>query len=118
MNCLWFLTFLFNEFRQFCLASANGVNYWTTKISGNIVDLVPNMFFFIAFVIHIASISIYEVNVSQGNDSFVINPHFDNDQLDQFCPFYLPNLLIIAQAYFSLTNFYCESLNNFVESES
>ena len=113
MNCLWFIAFLLNEFRQFCLASTNGVNYWTKKISGNIVDIVPNMFFLIAFIIHIASISIYGVNVSHGNNSFVINPHFDNDQLDQFCPFYLPNLLIIAQAYFSLTNFNFGSLNSF-----
>ena len=31
VNCLWFIAFLLNEFRQYCLASTNGVNYWTKK---------------------------------------------------------------------------------------
>ena len=102
MNFLWFIAFVFNEIRQFFLARKNGEEYWTTAITGNIVDIVPYMFFLIAFVIHIAFLSIYDADDSNGMNSLVIYPHFDNDHLDQFCPFNLPKLLIIAQAYFSI----------------
>ena len=101
MNFLWFMAFLFNEFRQFFLARKNGVNYWTTRISGNIVDLVSYMFLLIAFIIHIAFYMTYEADDSHGMKSTVIYPNLDNDHLEQFCPFSLPKLLIIAQAYFS-----------------
>ena len=99
------MAFLFNEFRQFFLAWKNGVNYWTTRISGNIVDLVSYMFLLIAFIIHIAFYLIYEDGDSHGMNSNVIYPNLDNDHLEKFCSFSLPKLLIIAQAYFSFKNF-------------
>ena len=95
------MAFLFNEFRQFFLARKNGVNYWTTRISGNIVDLVSYMFLLIAFIIHITFYMTYEADDSNGMKSTVIFPNLDNDHLEQFCPFSLPKLLIVAQAYFS-----------------
>lgn len=99
------MAFLFNEFRQFFLAWKNGVRYWTTRISGNIVDLVSYIFLLIAFIIHIAFYLIYEDDDSHGMNSNVIYPNLDNDHLEKFCPFSLPKLLIIAQVYFSFKNF-------------
>ena len=96
------MAFIFNEIRQFHLAWKNGDKYWTTEITGNIVDIASYIFFLIAFVIHIAFLSIYDDDDSNGINSLVIYPHFDNDHLDQFCPFNLPKLLIIAQDYFSI----------------
>ena len=105
VNLFWFIAFVFNEFRQFHLARKNGVRYWTTKISGNIVDLVSYMFLLIAFIIQIAFFTIHEVNDPQRMNYFVIYPHLNNDHLEQFCPFSLPKLLVIAQANFSIRNF-------------
>ena len=104
VNFVWFMAFLFNEFRQFHLAWKNGVRYWTTKISGNIVDLVSYMFLFIAFIIQIAFFPIHEANNSHRMNYSVIFPHLNNDHLEQFCPFSLPKLLVIAQANFSFGN--------------
>ena len=104
VNFFWLMAFLFNEFRQFLLARKNGFKYWTTKISGNIVDLVPYMFLLIAFIIHFAYFQTIEADDSHGMNLLVIYPHFDNDHLEQFCPFSLPKLLIVAQAYFSFKN--------------
>ena len=104
VNFFWFMTFLFNEFRQFHLAWKNGVKYWTTKISGNIVDLVPYMFLLIAFIIQIAFFQIHEANNSHRMNYSVIFPHLNNDHLEQFCPFSLPKLLVIAQANFLFGN--------------
>ena len=106
MNFLWFMAFLFNEFRRFSLAW----NIWNNKESGttrisfflyNIFDLVSYMFLLIAFIIHIAFYMTYEADDSHGMKSTVIYPNLDNDHLEQFCPFSLPKLLIVAQAYFS-----------------
>ena len=114
VNFLWLMAFLFNEVRQFHLAWKNRDNYWTKEITGNIVDIASYIFFFMGFIIHISFLSINDANDSNGMDSLVIYPHFDNDHLDQFCPFNLPKLLIIAQAYFSIISkvFFMKNLHN------
>ena len=109
---LWFLSLVSNELRQFFLAKKNKdarESYFTTTISGNMVDLMSYLLFFIGFILHLISIYVYGDNYPQG--PLVIIPEFNDDDFNLYCPFHLPTCLVITQAYFQ--NLF--TMNNFNE---
>ena len=96
---LWFLSLMSNEFRQLILAKKNNDvkdSYFTTTISGNMVDIMSLFFISIGFIFHTASFYIYGDVYPAGLR--LINPQFDADHFNLYCPFYLPKYLVISQA--------------------
>ena len=87
-----------NEFRQLILAKKNNDvkdSYFTTTISGNMVDIMSLFFISIGFIFHAASFYIYGDVYPTGPRVF--NPQFDADHFNLYCPFYLPKYLVISQ---------------------
>ena len=98
---LWFLSLVSNELRQFFLAKKNKdawKSYFTTTISGNMVDLMSYLLFLIGFILHLISINVYGDDYPEG--PLVIIPQLNDDHFSLYCPFKLPMYLVIAQAYF------------------
>ena len=88
-----------NEFRQFILAKKNNDvkdSYFTTTISGNMVDIMSLFFISIGFILHGTSFHVYGAEYPPG--ARVINPQFNADHFNLYCPFYLPKYLVISQA--------------------
>ena len=105
---VWFLSLISNELRQLYLAWKNKnvrQTYLTTSISGNIVDILSYLFFLIAFILHFASYSVHATDYPQG--PLVIHPQLNEDDFSLYCPFILPNFLVIAQACFHNLNILC-----------
>ena len=96
----WFFSFCSNECRQCFLAKKNNDvwgSYLTTGVAGNLVDLGTYAFLFVGFVCHICSICAY-VDPNPEGSGLVIFPIFNDDHLNLYCPFNLPQTLMVAQA--------------------
>ena len=97
----WFLSLVSNELRQYLLAKKNNdvlESFFTTTISGNMVDLMSYVLFLIAFIFHLVSFNVDGDDYPQG--PLVITPQLDENDFILYCPFYLPKYLVIAQACF------------------